>query len=60
MKQLEEIAQKRSQSSPPALSSQTSKVQSAMPIAAPPVSRPEVPSAHVKAVSPSKSKPLTI
>ena len=60
VKQLEEIAQKRSQSSPPALSSQTSKVQSAMPIAAPPVSRPEVPSAQVKAVSPPKSKPLTI
>ena len=60
VKQLEEIAQKRSQSSPPALSSQTSKVQSVMPIAAPPASRPDIPSAQVKAVSPPKSKPLTI
>ena len=60
VKQLEEIEQKRSQSAPPALSSQTSKVQSAMPIAAPPVSRPEVPSAQVKVVSPHKGKPLTI
>ena len=58
--QLEEIAQQRSKSSPPALSSQISKVQSAMPIAAPPMSRPEVTSAQVKAVSPHKSKPLTI
>ena len=60
VKQLEEIAQRRLQSSSPDLSSQTSKVQSVMPIAAPPVSRPEVPSAQVKAVSPPKSKPLTI
>ena len=59
VKQLEEIAQQRSKSSPPALSSQTSKVQSAIPIAAPPVSRPEAPSAQVRAVSPHKSKPLT-
>ena len=60
VRQLEEIAQQRSKSSPPALSSQTSKVQSATPIAAPPVLRPEVPSAQVKAVSPHRSKPLTI
>ena len=57
VKQLEEIEQKRSQSAPPVLSS---TVQSAMPIAAPPVSRPEVPSAQVKVVSPHKGKPLTI
>ena len=52
VKQSEEIERQRSKSSPPALSSQTSKVQSATPIAAPPVLKPEVSSAPVKAVSP--------
>ena len=59
-KQLEEIAQQRSQSSPPALSSQLSTVQPAMPIAAPQVLRVEVTPAPVKAVSPPKRKPLTV
>ena len=59
-KQLEEIAQQRSQSSPPALSSQLSTVQPVMPIAAPQVLRVEVTPAPVKAVSPPKRKPLTV
>ena len=42
------------------MSSQSGKVQAATPIAAPPVSKPEAPSAPVKAVSPHRSKPLTI
>ena len=60
VKQLEEITQQRLRSSPPAVSSQSGKVQPATPIAAPPVSKPEAPSASVKAVSPHKRKPLTI
>ena len=60
VKQLEEITQQRLKSSSPAMSSQPSKVQSATPIAAPPVSKPEVSPAPVKAVTPHKRKPLTI
>ena len=60
VKQLEEITQQRLRSSAPAMSSQSGKVQAATPIAAPPVSKPEAPSASVKAVSPHRSKPLTI
>ena len=60
VKQLEEITQQRLKSSSPAMSSQPSKVQPATPIAAPPVSKPEAPCAPVKAVTPHRSKPLTI
>ena len=60
VKQLEEITQQRLKSSTPAMSSQPSKVQPATPIAAPPVSKPEAPSAPVRAVTPHRSKPLTI
>ena len=60
VKQLEEITQQRLRSSPPAVSSQSGKVQPATPIAAPPVSKPEAPSAPVKVVSPRRNKPLTI
>ena len=55
VKQLEEIAQQRLRSS-----SQPSSVQSASPIAAPPVLKPEVSSAPPKAVTPHKRGPLTI
>ena len=60
VKQLEEITQQRLRSSTPAVSSQSGKIQSATPIAAPPVSKPEAPSALVKVVSPHRNKPLTI
>ena len=59
VKQLEEIAQQRLRSSAPAMSSQPSIVQSALPIAAPPISKPEVSSAP-KAVTPHRREPLTI
>ena len=60
VKQLEEITQQRLKSSSPAVSSQPSKVRPAAPIAAPPVSRPEVTPATVKVVSPHRHQPLTI
>ena len=60
VKQLEEITQQRLRSSVPAMSSQSGKVQAATPIAAPPVSKPEAPSASVKIVSPHRSKPLSL
>ena len=54
VKQLEELAQQRLKPSSPAMSSQPSVGQSALPIAASPVSKPEVPSAPPKAVTPHK------
>ena len=60
VKQLEEIAQQRLRSTSSAATSQPSKVQPATPIAAPPVSKPEAPSAPMKVVSPHRHQPLTI
>ena len=60
VKQLEEIAQQRLQSTSSATVSQPSKVQPATPIAAPPVSKPTASSTSVKMVSPHRPQPLTI
>ena len=60
MRQLEEITQQRLKSESHAMSSQPRIVQSAIPIAAPPVAKPEVPSAPPKAVTPHRREPLTI
>ena len=60
VKQLEEIAQQRLRSTSSAAIPQPRKVQSAKPIAAPPISQPKAPSTSVKAVSPHTQQPLTI
>ena len=58
--QLEEIAQQRMRATSTPAVSQSKTVQSAKPIAAPPVSQPQAPVTSVKAVSPHIQQPLTI
>ena len=58
--QLEEIAKQRLKQTSAAATSQVKLVQSAKPIAAPPVSQPQPSVMTVKAVSPHTQEPLTI
>ena len=60
VKQLQEIAQQKLQLTSSAAIPPSGKVQSAKPIAAPPISQPMTPTTSVKAVSTHTQQPLTI